>query len=245
MNAQKKWVLIVGLALIATTGFAVNWLKKNQKLGAPGIIVTPIPDSTVVKIALPEKVLNFTSTNVPESDVVLGYLPKDTSFGQRRYDAPDGFSATANVILMGTDRTSIHKADYCLAGSGWDTVKKETVKIHINGPQPYDLPVAKWTVSNVIQQPDGKKIEVHGLYVFWFVAENEMTVDNNQRILWLYRDLLKTGVLQRWAYISYQTMCLPGQEDAAFERLKNLIAASVPEFQLPPKPGEISSVVGR
>jgi hypothetical protein len=47
--------------------------------------------------------------------------------------------------------------------------------------------------------------------------------------------LLRTSVLERWAYVSYFAQCEPGQEDAAFERIKKLIAASVPEFQLPPK----------
>jgi len=41
-------------------------------------------------------------------------------------------------------------------------------------------------------------------------------------------------VLQRWAYVSYFTACLPGQEDATFARMKALITASVPEIQLPP-----------
>jgi hypothetical protein len=40
--------------------------------------------------------------------------------------------------------------------------------------------------------------------------------------------------LQRWAYVSYFSICTPGQEDAAFERMNKLIAASVPEYQLPP-----------
>jgi hypothetical protein len=47
--------------------------------------------------------------------------------------------------------------------------------------------------------------------------------------------MLRAGVLQRWAMISYFTACAPGQEDAAFERLKKLIAASAPEFQLVPR----------
>jgi hypothetical protein len=42
--------------------------------------------------------------------------------------------------------------------------------------------------------------------------------------------------LQRWAYVSYFAVYEPGQEDAAFERVKKLIMASVPEFQLAPKP---------
>ena len=52
------------------------------------------------------------------------------------------------------------------------------------------------------------------------------------------RDLARTGVLQRWAYVSYMAFCSPGEEDATFERMKKMIAASVPEFQLMPKPTE-------
>jgi len=46
--------------------------------------------------------------------------------------------------------------------------------------------------------------------------------------------LLKTGEMERWAYVSYFSSCAPGQEDAAFGRMKQLIAASVPDFQPPP-----------
>jgi len=42
------------------------------------------------------------------------------------------------------------------------------------------------------------------------------------------------GVVQRWAYVSYFTVCPPGGEEAAFARMKGLITASVPAFQLPP-----------
>ena len=41
--------------------------------------------------------------------------------------------SNANVILMGTDRTSIHKADLCLPGQGWQIIQKETPVIEIQG----------------------------------------------------------------------------------------------------------------
>jgi hypothetical protein len=234
MKYQKWLILFVALVLMAGTAGVLTWLKTNQKLGPPGIKATPIPGSVMMKIALPERVLDFTSTNVPESEVELGYFPKDTSYVRRLYQAPDGFDASAVIILMGADRTSIHRPDYCLPGQGWSIGLKTAVNIPIRGGQPYELPVMKWVVRNSFQTPDGQKQEVSGVYVFWFVAEHEQTVDNYQRMWWLARDLLRTGVLQRWAYVSYFTVCGPGQEDAAFERMRQLIAASVPEYQLPP-----------
>jgi hypothetical protein len=49
---------------------------------------------------------------------------------------------------------------------------------------------------------------------------------------WMARDLVRQGVLQRWAYVAYLTVCQPGQEEMAFNRLKQTITATVPEFQL-------------
>ena len=93
MKKNQKWlILFVVLVLMAGTAGALTWLKANQRLGQPGIIATPIPGKVAMKIDLPEQVLDFTSTNVPESDEVLGYLPKDTSFVERCYTVAGRFS---------------------------------------------------------------------------------------------------------------------------------------------------------
>jgi hypothetical protein len=232
---NQKWILFfVALVLMAGTAFALTWFRANQKLGQPGIIAEKIPGGVQMKIDLPEHVPGFISTNMPEPEVVLGYLPKDTSYAGRLYTATNGVQINSTIILMGADRTSIHKPDYCLPGQGWRINEKTVVNIPVAGPQPYQLPVAKWIVGNVYQTPDGQKHQVSGLYVFWFVADGEQTPSYFLRMLWLGRDLLRTGVLQRWAYVAYFTTCMPGQEDATFEQMKALIADSVPEFQVVP-----------
>ena len=231
---RNQWpMFFAAFGLIAITACALSWSRANQRLGQPGIKATPIPGSVLMNINLPEYVLDFISTNVPEPQVVVGYLPKDTSYAERLYTAPNGLQITGTVILMGGDRTSIHKPDYCLPGQGWTINQKEVVNIPLAGAQNYQLPVAKWIIGNSYQTPDGQKHQVSGLYVFWFVADGEQTTDNYQRMWWLGRDLLRTGVLQRWAYISYFAACAPVQEEATFERMKDLIGHSVPEYQMP------------
>jgi hypothetical protein len=234
---KQKWILFfVALALIAGTAGLLVRLKSHPRLGNPGIVATPIPGSLAMKIDLPGRVLDFTSTNVPEPEVVLGYLPADTSYAERCYEsAGGGFPIYATMLLMGADRTSIHNADYCLRGQGLNPDEKKIVNLSISGARPYSLPVSEWKVSGVFQQPDGRKVEVNGVYVFWFVAEGVQTPGHFQMMKRLALNLLRTGVMQRWAYVSYFSVCAPGQEDATFERMKKLIAASVPEFQLPPK----------
>lgn len=235
MKNQQWLILSVSLVLIAGTACALVWLRANQKLGKPGVVATPIAGKVEMKIELPETAAGFTSTNVPEPEIVSGYLPKDTSYAERLYAAPDGFWVQATVVLMGADRTSIHNADYCLGGEGFTGREKSVVKIPINAAQPYSLPVAKWNVSGVFPEPGGQRAELHGVYVFWFVADGAETPGHLDFIKQTALHLLSTGVLQRWAYVSYFSLCAPGQEDATFARMEKLIAASVPQFQPPPR----------
>jgi Protein of unknown function (DUF3485) len=232
-----KWImLLVALMLMAGTAGALTWLRVNQKLGAPGIKGTPVAGSVKVDIDLPERVLDFTSTNVPEPDVAIGYFPADTSYAERMYFAPDGQAIQSTAILMGADRTSIHRPEYCFPGQGFSIDEKKIVNIPINDQPPYQLEVARWNVSKSVQQPDGQKVKFSGIYVYWYVANGEETPDHDKMLEWLTLDLFRTGKLQRWAYISYFTVCPHGREDEAFEQVKKLIAAQVPQFQLPLKP---------
>ncbi len=221
--------------MIAGGAALLTGLKNHPRLGEPGIKATPIPGTLAMKIELPAGVLDFISTNVPEPAVVLGYLPKDTSYAERHYLSADNeVPIEGTVVLMGTDRTSIHNADYCLRGQGLDPFGKSIVNIPIAGPEPYSLPVSEWKVTGTFQQPGGESVKINGVYVFWFVADGDETPSHFEMMKKFALHLLKTGMMQRWAYISYFSACEPGQEDATFERMKKLIAASVPEFQLPP-----------
>jgi hypothetical protein len=239
MNRKSWLLLLLGLALIGGTAGFLSYQQAHQKLGVPGVKVVANPmfdtEGRLVgsnSVFLPESVLNFRSEGQPVSLVTLGWLPKDTTYGQRLYTAPDGFSAALTVVLMGTDRTSIHKPQYCLTGIGWSIDQTELTSIPISEPHPYELPVTKLTASHEWPTPDGGKARQNGVYVYWFVADHELTAQHGQRMWWMARDMLRDGVLQRWAYVSCFSTCAPGQEETTYNRMKDLISASVPQFQL-------------
>lgn len=242
--SRRNWMQFgTALLLIAGTAFFLNHLRAFQKLGPPGVRTHKLnkewpADGTNLVVDLPEFVLNYDSEPVEITKLVLDTLPRDTSFGQRLYRIPEvpGSEALANVVLMGADRTSLHKPEFCLEGQGWriNRSASEEISVRIERPQPYDLPMTKYLV---------RRGDASGVYLFWFVAEKEMTASANQRMWWMARDLLRTGVLQRWAYISYFAVCEPGKEEATLERLKRLIASSVPQFQLTPRPESATASV--
>lgn len=238
-SSQGKWLIFaVAALLLALTVGVIIQLKNQQVIGAPGVKVGPVrlygTNGNVVaeeSVLLPEKILDATSQPGLISSMELTGLPKDTTFGRRDYRFPDNFEARMSVVLMKKDRSSIHQPQFCLVGQGWSIDKTEVVPIRIDRPVPYDLPTMKLTTSIRVKN-QGQTVTVHGLYVYWFVAKDKLGLGQSDRTWSMLKASMTKGVLERWAYISCFAKCLPGKEDETFERMKQLIAASVPEFQL-------------
>ncbi|MGA2247568.1 MAG: exosortase-associated EpsI family protein [Verrucomicrobiota bacterium] len=235
MNRLKAILFITVLVLIAATAAALAHARANQRLGLPGVKTRPIPDSHNLEVLLPPEAAGFQSVVVPEAEMVTNSLPRDTSFGQRLYQAADGFQVVGNVVLMGSSRASIHKPQICMTAQGWDiddaVSHEETV--HLDHPVPYDLPVMR-LVATRRGQLNGQTVTQRGVYVYWFVDADRCTASHQKRMLWMAHDVVVKNELDRWAYVSYFAKCDPGQEEATFGRLRQLIAASVPQFQLVP-----------
>jgi hypothetical protein len=227
------------MALVAGTGALLVRLRSVQKLGQPGLKLTAQnvydEDGNLIgtnAVFLPERVLDYESSPVPVRQAEYNWLPKDTTYGRRLFKAADGFETLLSVVLMGTDRTSIHKPEYCVTGQGWVIREKMKVKVPVLRPYPYDLPVMRLTLVGQAPSADGRPLALSGLYVYWFVDDRQLTADHKERMWWLARDLVRTGTLSRWAYVTCFAVCTPGQEGITFERMKNFIAEAVPEFQL-------------
>jgi Protein of unknown function (DUF3485) len=226
------------LVLIAVTAVLLLHLKAHQRLGAPGVKTRPIAGSKRLEVLLPETLPGYTSEILTNAEAALSILPDDTSFRVRFYRGYDGFASELSVVLMGSDRTSIHNPEICMPGQGWtvDHSLTSVEQVPVDQPIAYDLPVNKMISTKVVQDKDGKSQTLRGIFVFWFVDETHYTEKSwKWKAWWIPRDLILNGVLERWAYVSCFSPCFPGQEAATFERMKKLIALSVPEFQLVPR----------
>lgn len=223
--------LISALLLMAAAGGAIYKLQARQTLGRPGVLAEPQPGSARWRVSLPQRVAGMNSEEVPAAKEELTGLPPDTSIGKRLYTAADGSPLLLQVVLMGRDRTSIHQPQYCLTGQGWLIEKTEEVRLPVARPQPRELPALKLTASKVLTLDNGQRLPVRAVYVYWFVADGAITAHRSERLAAMAKELLRTGTLQRWAYVACFAQCLPGDEDQAFARVKEFIAEAVPEFQ--------------
>ncbi len=228
--------LIAALLLMALAGGAIYQLQTRQTLGRPGVLAEPQAGSPRWRIPLPEQVAGMTSQEVPAAEVELSALPADTSIGKRLYTATNGAPLLLQVVLMGRDRTSIHQPQYCLTGQGWLIEQTEEVRLPVAQSPPHEVPALKLTASKVFTTADGQRVPVRAIYVYWFVADGALTAHRSQRLRWMAEELLKTGTLQRWAYVACFAQCAPGDEDQTFARVKEFVAEAVPEFQRSPAP---------
>lgn len=216
---QKNWICFaLAAAMIAAAGGFLVWLRSHQVLGEPGL-----------SLALPQRVLDYQSESVEVTRDEVAALPKDTSFSRRLYTQIEGVRTNQlllGIVLMGSDRTSIHKPQFCLTGQGWNITTSEQVSIPISGPRPYNLPVMKLTAN--------RPGDWRALYLYWFVAPDCVTASHWERMWLMATHLLRTGVLQRWAYVSCFAICPPGGEESTYQRMRQFIASAAPQFQPPP-----------
>ncbi|HIG27420.1 MAG TPA: exosortase-associated EpsI family protein [Verrucomicrobiales bacterium] len=244
MNRKSYSILIVVGVLLAATAGLLH--KLQAELGKPGLRLAEIPVEVMdqngeayktlpTSIDLPETILGYTSERRPVTKLEFEWLPKDTTYGRMRYlpidPEPGEYWIEVMCTMMLKDRTSIHKPQYCLTGSGWSIDHTESIEIPITEPQPYSLRAKKLTLSKSIRLGDTDQ-NYRAVFIYWFVSEDQITADHLERMWWMARDLVTQKVLKRWSYVIYYSICPPGYEDKTYQNLQDFIIASVPRFQL-------------
>lgn len=238
MNRRLIVLSALALALIGGTAAFLSSYRGKHRLSEPGVRISRVPmlddQGNIARtnsIALPLSIPGWTATNTAITSIEGSYLPPDTLFGRRTYISADRtVQAMVSVVLMGTDRTSIHRPEACLPGQGLLISQNVLTNLPITVPKPYRLPVRRLDTTLQFEN-SGQVVSVRGVFLYWFVTEDGLTADHSERMWLMAKSLLFKGVLQRWAYVAVYAPCPPGEEDSTFHRLGELIAAGVPQFQ--------------
>lgn len=240
MSRQERLVAFVVLALIALGAAAIHFGK--PRLGNPGLAFEKVAltneHGKVVReerVRFPDHVAGFRAINAPINDIEVTNLPPDTAYGRKLYWDAEGFRAQMSAVMMKTDRTSIHRPQVCITGQGWKIQNTEVIDIPIPAPLAYNLKATCLTSTKTVRDEKTKsEYQLSNVYIYWFVAEHKLAPGHADALTAISLDLITSGVLHPWAYVSLYAPCPPGQERVAIARAKRLIAAAVPEFQLTP-----------
>ncbi len=225
MKKPLMFILVIGL--IGGTGAFLNYWKAHQKMGKPGVRLVDDSSLELPPVKLPDWVLDYTGEDLEVTEVEKESLPPDTTITKRRYKDAEGFYIDVMVVLMGLDRTSIHKPQYCLEGAGFQIQETQPTSIEITHPVKYELPAMQLKSSKLFQGN-----QYSGLLYYWFVDENHLTEQHYERMWLMARDLFTKGQMQRWAYVTVSSYSLPGNEEPTFKEMREFVKAAVPEFQI-------------
>lgn len=227
------------ILMTAGAALALGRIQGSMRLGEPGLRMSQAgvfgEDGKLLStntVALPVEVAGYTSRTEPISDMEVSFLPTDTTFARRYYTATNRPDLLMNVVLMGTNRRSIHRPEICLTGQGWTIERTEELEIPIATPYPYRLSVMRLIASRTFVDLAGRTYPRKAVYVYWFVADEHLTARHGERMWEMARGLLFEGVLQRWAYVSCLAVGPPGSEDKLYREMETFLTAAVPEFQL-------------
>ncbi len=219
-------MLVCVVLVVSGSGFFLRYWQSNQVMGPPGVILDKDSSMDKPPVRLPDWVLNYVGEDLEVSEVELEALPEDTTITRRRYKHPNGFFIDLTVVLMGLDRTSIHKPQFCLTGAGFHIEETTPTTIQMHQPVAQALPAMR---LKTLRRFQGQ--EYSGLLYYWFVDDQHVTSSHSERMWLMVKDLFTKGRLQRWASISVSSIVIPGQEENAYRHMEAFIRAATPVFQ--------------
>lgn len=220
-------------AALVVLGAFVLWLCRES---APPDVV---PEAGVV-MDLPTLVGEYWGTSESVSPSELAMLPGDTEFEKKIYQDLSGNSLTAQVVLSGGEKRSIHRPEVCLPGQGWSIQSGQVIPITLaNGRT---LEVMKLTLNRDVETAPGERKSLKSYFLYWFVGKDTTTPYHWVRLAKTNWDMVTKKLQHRWAYVIVSAPVLEGFKPGAksdqqtLDMLKDFIRQAVPKFQLSEMP---------
>jgi len=218
---ESFWRCLVLVLLAGLTFLACRLFHDVDTKTEPGVIMN-----------LPDNIGNYLGfdSDITESERVI--LPRDTEFAKKRYSGFDLPEITAEIVLSGAQRQSIHRPQVCLVGQGWAIQKEETIPIALA-----DGRVQKVRKLTLLRTQDG--IRIVGYFIYWFVGKDKTTDDHFERIFLTSWDRIVHRVNHRWAYVIVNATLPPESKVTALQRqkvLSDLVSFTgelIPQIQRP------------
>lgn len=220
-------------ALLAALAAITVWLCTQS---APPDMV---PEAGVV-MNLPTLIGQYWGSDEPVSPSELTMLPKDTEFAKKVYQDLSGNTLTAQIVLSGGEKRSIHRPEICLPAQGWTIQGGDVIPVTL--PTGRVLEVMKLTLVRQIEIAPGQRKTLKSYFLYWFVGKDTTTPRHWVRLAKTNLDMVLKKLQHRWAYVIVSAPVLEGLKPGAqsdqqtLDMLTDFIRQAVPKFQLSEMP---------
>lgn len=232
MNAISSipWWRTVTLLVLSA---AAIWLSHRS---APPQL---LPEAGVV-MNLPTLVGEYWGTEEPVSPSELALLPGDTEFAKKIYQDLSGNTLTAQIVLSGGEKRSIHRPEICLPAQGWSIQSGEVIPVKLDNGR--ELEVMKLTLQRPIEVAPGEFRNLKSYFLYWFIGKDSTTPYHWARLAKTNWDMVVHKLQHRWAYVIVSAPVLEGfrtgakSDQQTLDMLKNFLRQAVPKFQITEMP---------
>ena len=198
------------------------------------------PTQSGVIMNLPTYVGDFIGKDEAPSAGEKYVLPKDTEIVKKSYTNSIGDMLSANVVLAGAEKRSIHRPELCLPAQGWSINREHEVPIRLADGR--TISVMQVSISRPIQNTAGETRTLNSYYYYWFVGNGITTASHVTRLLINSWDRVMHHKNHRWAYVAVSGPILEGfkRDGKNAEETQSMIADFIAEMapQVMKKEGE-------
>jgi hypothetical protein len=235
-TAQHKPIIVV-ISLLAATVLCLIFMPDSSVIDETGL-ADALPDTIGnyrghdIRFCQDMQCMrSFTTNQLKNENICLScgsdlnawapgeiqILPADTVILRKQYLHPSGRAIQVSIVISGKDRTSIHRPQMCLTGSGHQLVQRHSLDIDVKG---------RGTLKTTLLDTKLRNQRRYA-YAYWFSSQDQETPYHLERMLWMGLDNLFKGKIQRWSYISLMTTRSEGS-DEHLQELNSFISELYP-----------------
>ncbi len=233
LDGTKSKALFATALVLVSVGFILITRKVDAQAveNQCGILLS---DNLQDPVSLPEFLSNdWYGREVDVTPIERKILPDDTGFSRKIYFnlLHKNKQVYYSIVLSGRNRGSIHRPEICLEAQGWAIKNKHVREFNVPDIDGGKLPATILQIEKMPLSLEGDAKPVPGLFAYWFVGGDKIVPSHWERMLIMAKDRLFGFKTHRWAYVFAQTTTEDGEE-AGLARLQEVIALTVPEFQI-------------
>jgi len=157
-------------------------------------------------------------------------LPADTVIVRKQYHAPHRGTAAVSLVVSGSQRSSIHRPQWCLPGQGLRIASQRVVSFPVPGRAP--LRAMRLSLRGPARRGPGP------VYLYWFVGQRRETPHHLARLFWAAWENLVRNVRYRWVYVAvaYQPRAARTEDSELRSFVARLVAHLDGSIDPPPRP---------
>ena len=155
-----------------------------------------VPEAGVV-MDMPTLIGEYWGTSQPVTPSELALLPGDTEFEKKIYQDISGSSLSAQIVLSGGEKRSIHRPEVCLPGQGWSIQSGQVIPIQLSNGR--NLKVMKLTLEREVEVSSGEIKNLKSYFLYWFVGKDTTTPSHFVRLAKTNWDMVTKNIQHRWA----------------------------------------------